>query len=195
MTEYWGNGEDMYVPPPLPKEPPPIADFTDEFNRYKKASLLIKNQVADSSKKFDIINNNTVEALMYLTDNIEEIKFMRRDDILKNRHEKICDMLDITFGQINYIEINKFLQRNGIYTNKSMKRTITIINWILVFIIYTSICYFKDISVILMVHGFIGIVLMGFFTNTLCLTLLDSKIRTYRLDKKYRAIIAYRGRP
>lgn len=39
MTEYWGNGEDMYVPPPLPKEPPPIADFTDEFNRYKKSKL------------------------------------------------------------------------------------------------------------------------------------------------------------
>lgn len=75
------RGRYVCTTPPLPKEPPPIADFTDEFNRYKKASLLIKNQVDDSSKKFDIINNNTVEALMYLTDNIEEIKFMRRDDI------------------------------------------------------------------------------------------------------------------
>lgn len=127
--------------------------------------------------------------------NRERFHFTQDTNDTAFSYEKICDMLDITFGQINYIEINKFLQRNGIYTNKSMKWSITIIHWILVFIIYTSICYFKDISVILMVHGFIGIVLMGFFTNILFLTLLDSKIRTYRLDKKYRAIIAYRGRP
>jgi hypothetical protein len=170
-------------------------DPAKKYIRYEKANKKIDSLISHVEGKVDVIQENTIESLMYLSKNIEKIKYIHYDAKLKNRYSLIIKDLNTNFGKLDIEQIDKFLSRHGIYNNRTMTITINIIHWILFTSIYSLICYMNGVPLGLAVTGFVFAGLLGIFTNILFLCILDTSVAFYRLNTQYAALRIYNDRP
>lgn len=170
-------------------------DEEKDFSRYKKATDIIIDKINRSQNRMTVIQKNTVEALMYLTTNIDELKYIERNTKMRYRYSNIIAELKNHFGVVNDLEIKAFLHKHQIYNTTTIYTFITIVHWLLLIAIYIFLCSINNISLGIALAGFLPAAILGIFTSILAYCITDTKFPTYRLSARYRSLIKYNARP
>lgn len=166
-------------------------DPSDPYKRLRAGSLEVANIIKDAEDNMDRIESNTVEALMYLATNIDELKYIHRNAPLKHQHRRIAYKIQLLFGVVDKYQIDLFLAKHCIFKASSISKVIGSIHWILFTILYIMFVIYLDIVLgAAMVASFV-IFPLGAITHLMMMCILDCKIRFYKVPRKYKSLTPY----